>query len=68
MASIFNENERKVRKLRKIATEIDKLSDRYSFMSDDDLAAQTGVFKERLASGATLDDILLLYVKGDQDR
>ena len=58
MASIFNENERKVRKLRKIATEIDKLSDRYSFMSDDDLAAQTGVFKERLASGATLDDIL----------
>ena len=58
MASIFNENERKVRKLRKLAEQADRLSDKYAAMQDDDLAAQTVAFKERLAAGATLDDIL----------
>ncbi len=56
--SIFNENDRKVKKLQKLAARIDALSDKYSAMSDDELVAQTGLFKQRLADGETLDDIL----------
>ena len=58
MASIFNENERKVRKLRKIAEKIDALSGKYAAMSDEELSSQTAALKARLAAGETLDDIL----------
>lgn len=58
MASIFNENERKVRKLRKMAEKVDALQDKYGKMTDAELSGQTAVLKERLAAGETLDDIL----------
>ena len=58
MPSIFNENERKVRKLKKLAEKVDMLAERYSSMPDDELAAETVRFKKRLADGETLDDIL----------
>ena len=58
MASIFNENERKVRKLRKTAMKVDALAAKYEAMTDDVLAAQTDALKARLAAGETLDDIL----------
>lgn len=58
MASIFNENERKVRKLRKTAMKVDALAAKYEVMTDDVLAAQTDALKARLAAGETLDDIL----------
>lgn len=58
MLSIFNENERKVRKLRKIAEKIDALAPEYAALSDEQLAAKTAEFKESLAQGKTLDDIL----------
>ena len=58
MASIFNENERKVRKLRKLASQVDALADKYSAMNDEELSSQTEKFKARLAAGETLDDIL----------
>ena len=58
MASIFNENERKVRKLRKTALKVDALAAKYEAMTDDVLAAQTDALKVRLAAGETLDDIL----------
>ena len=58
MASIFNENERKVRRLRKMAEKVDALADKYGKMTDAELAGQTAVFKDRLAAGETLDDIL----------
>ncbi len=58
MASIFNENERKVRKLRKTALKVDALAAKYEAMTDDVLAAQTDALKARLAAGETLDDIL----------
>ena len=58
MASIFNENERKVRKLRKTALKVDALAAEYEAMTDDVLAAQTDALKARLAAGETLDDIL----------
>ena len=58
MFSIFNENERKLRKLRKIADEVEKLAPKYSAMSDDELRAVTDALKAELASGKTTDDIL----------
>ena len=58
MASIFNENERKVRKLRKTALKVDALAAKYEAMTDDVLAAQTDALKARLAAGETIDDIL----------
>ncbi len=59
MASIFNENERKVRKIRKIALKIDALAPEYKAMTDDELRAKTEEFKDRLQKGETLDDILV---------
>ena len=58
MASIFNENERKLRKIKKIALKVDALGDKYAAMSDAELAACTGLFKERYTAGETLDDLL----------
>ena len=58
MASIFNENERKLRRLRKIATQVDMLATKYKTMDEKDLIAETERFKKELAEGKTLDDIL----------
>ncbi|MBE6647900.1 MAG: preprotein translocase subunit SecA [Ruminococcaceae bacterium] len=51
-------SDRQVKKVEKIANEIENLADKYSSMSDADLKAQTNVLKERLSKGETLDDIL----------
>src|ERR1700759_3975415 len=47
-----------VRPLQAIADQIESLEDDYVDLSDADLRAQTDEFKERLADGETLDDIL----------
>ncbi len=57
--SIFNENDRKVSKLKKIAEKIEALAPVYHAMSDEQLVGQTAIFKDRLAKGAKLDDILV---------
>ncbi|MCQ2602829.1 MAG: preprotein translocase subunit SecA, partial [Clostridia bacterium] len=59
MASIFNENERKLRKIRKIAEKIDALAPAYKALSDEQLKAKTEEFKNRLKNGETLNDILV---------
>ena len=49
------------KELKKIEKQVDAteaLADKYSAMTDDELTATTGVLKERLANGETLDDIL----------
>ena len=48
MASIFNENERKVRKLRKIALQVEALEEQYKALSDSELRGKTDEFKARL--------------------
>ncbi len=53
------DNKRSLKKLQKIADEIDSLEDKYLNMSDEELANQTNVLKERLKTGETLDDILV---------
>lgn len=50
-------NDRLVKRYFKTVERINKLEDTYIAMSDDELRAQTDLFKERLAKGETLDDI-----------
>ena len=51
-------NTKEVKKLEKIADEVMDLEPRFSAMEDEELQAMTPKFKERLADGETLDDIL----------
>jgi len=57
--SIFgSSNDRYVKKTMKIVTKINSYEDQFSGLSDEDLKNQTQRFRERLAAGETLDDIL----------
>ena len=51
-------SEREVKKLEKIADKIEALDESMQRLSDEELRAKTDEFKERLAKGETLDDIL----------
>ena len=52
-----SDSRRSLKKLNKIADEVEALDGKYAALSDDELKAQTGLLKERLAAGETLDDI-----------
>ncbi len=52
-------SERQLKKIYPIVDEIEKLADKYSAMSDEELKKTTDALKERLANGETLDDILV---------
>ena len=57
--NIFNIADKKeMKKFNKIVDEIDALEPKFQAMSDTELKNMTNVFKERLANGETLDDIL----------
>ena len=49
---------RQIKKLEKIANEIENLAPKYARMTDEELKAVTPALKARLANGETLDDIL----------
>ncbi len=51
-------NERQLKKIDPILEEVNVLEPRCLEMSDDEMRAETDRFKERLAAGETLDDIL----------
>ncbi len=51
-------NDRKVKPLWGTVAEINALEDRFKAMSDEELRAMTPAFRERLAKGETLDDLL----------
>lgn len=51
-------SERELKKIDKTVCQIEALADKYSRMSDSELSGMTQVFKDRLAGGETLDDIL----------
>jgi len=53
-----SENDRKLKKLRPIVERINALEPQMEAMSDEQLKAQTGLFKQRLKDGETLDDLL----------
>ena len=50
---------RTVKRLAKIADQVIELEDEYAALSDAELKAKTAQFREQLADGAPLDDILL---------
>ena len=60
---IFNKlfgsySDRELKRIYPIADKIEALSDEYAAKSDEELRAKTDEFKQRLAEGETLDDIL----------
>ena len=52
-------SQRQIKHIKNTVESIEKLGEKYSAMSDDELSAVTGVLKARLAAGETLDDILV---------
>ena len=50
---------RTVKRLAKIADQVMALDDEYSALTDEELKAKTVEFKDKIADGASLDDILL---------
>ncbi len=49
---------RSLKKLNKLADEVEALEPKYQAMDDETLKAQTQILKERLAAGESMDDIL----------
>ncbi|HEV2375952.1 MAG TPA: preprotein translocase subunit SecA [Streptosporangiaceae bacterium] len=47
-----------LRKLKRIAEQVNSIEEDFSSLSDAELRAQTGAFRERYAAGETLDDLL----------
>ncbi|HVV96093.1 MAG TPA: hypothetical protein VHC92_03020, partial [Rhodanobacteraceae bacterium] len=59
LTSIFgSRNERVLRQLGKVVNKINALEPELQALSDDALRAKTAEFRDRLASGATLDSLL----------
>jgi preprotein translocase subunit SecA len=55
---IFNHEYKVLEEYKKVANNIESLANKYSKMSDTELKNMTPLFKEKLAGGQTLDDIL----------
>ena len=58
LKKVFDTNEREVKKLRKVVESVNALEAKWEAFSDEELQAQTPKFREQLAKGKTLDDIL----------
>ena len=58
LKKVFDSNEREVKKLRKIVDGINAWESKLEKLTDEELQAQTPKLRERLAKGATLDDVL----------
>ncbi len=63
MAGLFNKlfsgDAKRISALEKIADQVDALSSSIASLSDDELKAKTEIFKQRVASGETLEDIMV---------
>jgi preprotein translocase subunit SecA len=59
LKTLFDGNEREVIRLRKTAERINALEAATATLTDEQLAAKTVEFRERLANGATVDDLLV---------
>ena len=55
---LIDDNEKEVKKLSRIAEEINNLEDQYRKLTDEDFPNKTQEFRDRLIDGQTLDDIL----------
>ena len=59
LKKLFDHEYRELDKFKKQADQVFALDETMQKMSDDELKAKTPEFKERLAKGETLDDILV---------
>ncbi len=60
MAKVFGtKHERDIKAMRPLIAAINDMEGRIQELSDQELAAQTVTFKEQIAQGASLDDILI---------
>ncbi len=59
LKKLFDHEYKEIKKFNKLATKIVELDSEYQKLSDEDLKNKTVEFKERLAKGETLDDILV---------
>ncbi len=55
---LFDHEYKELKKFGQLADKVEKLDEEYQKLSDDELKAKTQIFKDRLANGETLDDIL----------
>ena len=53
-----SDSRRSLKKLNKLANQVEALEPKYAAMSDEELKGQTKILKDRLAAGETLDEIL----------
>ena len=58
LTRLFNEDERRLKKIEKSIQPVLAMADKYKAMSDEELKAETPRLKEKLANGAILDDIM----------
>lgn len=58
LKQVFNANERDIARLRRKVDRINALESQYESMSDDELKSMTPAFRERLANGEKLDNLL----------
>ncbi|RDV82122.1 preprotein translocase subunit SecA [Ammonifex thiophilus] len=58
LAHLLDDNAREIKRLRGMVARINELEPEVQKLSDEELAAKTQEFKERLARGATLDELL----------
>jgi preprotein translocase subunit SecA len=59
LTQIFgSRNERMLKTYRRVVEQINTLESKYEKLSDADMRAQTDAFRQRIAQGATLDDLL----------
>ncbi len=60
LAKVFGtKHDREIKRIRPIVAAINDLEPQLKILSDSDLAAKTIDFKQRIANGATLDDLLI---------
>ena len=60
LAKVFGtKHEREIKAIRPIVAAINELEPQMKELSDEELAAQTVMFREQFAQGATLDDLLI---------
>jgi preprotein translocase subunit SecA len=55
---LFDSNEKEITSLKPLVKQINDLEPQFQGLSDDDLRGKTAQFKQRLAEGETLDDLL----------
>ncbi|MCE5323397.1 preprotein translocase subunit SecA [bacterium] len=56
---LFSANEREIKKFRKVADQITALEPSIKSLTDEQLRAKTDEFRERIAQGETVDDLLV---------